>query len=137
MAAFAGVACLAFAGMANAQTSNASAAALARANNQAVASAYVQPRNASGSAVSTDGAVEAGEDQSGFSNAGVGGAFDTLSGVGATGAGEANFGGALNVVTQAATPGTVQGSQINTGGGGATASPNGGVFNADQTSQQR
>ena len=97
MAAFAGVACLAFAGMANAQTSNASAVALARANNQAVASAYVQPRNANGAAVSTDGAVEAGEDQSGFSNTGVGGAFDTLSGVGATG-GRFQSGGALNVV---------------------------------------
>jgi len=136
MAAFAGVACLAFAGMANAQTSNASAAALARANNQSVASAYVQPRNANGAAVSTDGAVEAGEDQSGFSNTGVSGAFDTLSGVGATGGGN-SFGGALNVVTQATAPGGVQNSQINTGGGGATASPNGGVFNADQSSQQR
>ena len=135
MAAFAGVACLAFAGMANAQTSNASAVALARANNQSVASAYVQPRNASGAAVSTDGAVEAGEDQSGFSNTGVSGAFDTLAGVGATGGGS-NLGGALNVVTQA-TPGTVQSNQINTGGGGATASPNGGGFNADQSSQQR
>ena len=137
MAAFAGVACLAFAGMANAQTSNASAGALARANNQAVASAYVQPRNANGAAVSTDGAVEAGEDQSGFSNTGVSGAFDTLSGVGATGGGS-SLGGALNVVTtQATAPGSVQTNQINTGGGGATASPNGGVFNADQSSQQR
>lgn len=136
MAAFAGVACLAFAGMANAQTSNASAVALARANNQAVASAYVQPRNATGATVSTDGAVEAGEDQSGFSNTGVSGAFDTLSGVGATGGGS-SFGGALNVVTQATAPGSVQNSQINTGGGGATASPNGGVFNVDQSSQQR
>jgi hypothetical protein len=137
MAAFAGVACLAFAGMANAQTSNASAVALARANNQAVASAYVQPRNANGAAVSTDGAVEAGEDQSGFSNTGVSGAFDTLSGVGATGGGS-SLGGALNVVTtQATAPGSVQTNQINTGGGGATASPNGGVFNADQSSQQR
>jgi hypothetical protein len=137
MAAFAGVACLAFAGMADAQTSNASAVALARANNQAVASAYVQPRNANGAAVSTDGAVEAGEDQSGFSNTGVSGAFDTLSGVGATGGGS-SLGGALNVVTtQATAPGSVQTNQINTGGGGATASPNGGVFNADQSSQQR
>jgi hypothetical protein len=135
-AAFAGAACLAFAGLAHAQTSNASAIALARANNQSVASAYVQPRNASGAAVASDGAVEAGEDQSGFSNAGVSGAFDTLSGVGATGGGS-SIGGALNVVTQATTPGSVQNSQINTGGGGATASPNGGVFNADQSSQQR
>ena len=137
VAACAGAACLAFAGMANAQTSNAgAAAALARANNQSVASAYVQPRNANGAAVASDGAVEAGEDQSGFSNDGVNGAFDTLSGVGATGGGS-SFGGALNVVTQATTPGGVQNSQFNTGGGGATASPNGGVFNVDQSSQQR
>jgi hypothetical protein len=136
VAALAGAACLAFAGMANAQTSNASAVALARANNQSVASAYVQPHNATGAVVATDGAVEAGEDQSGFSNAGVGGVLDTLSGVGATGGGS-TFGCALNVVTQATAPGGVQTNQINTGGGGATASPNGGVFNADQSSQQR
>jgi hypothetical protein len=136
VAAFAGAACLAFAGLAQAQTSNAGAIALVRANNQSVMSTYAAARDATGSPVSTDGAVEAGEDQSGFSNAGVGGAFDTLSGVGATG-GANTFGGALNVVTQASQPGNVQNNQTNTGGGGATASPNGGVFNADQSIQQR
>ena len=134
-AAFAGATCLAFAGLAHAQTSNAGAIALVRANNQQVMSALAATRDSTGAAVASDGAVEAGEDQSGFSNAGVGGAFDTLSGVGATG-GSSMFGGGLNVVTQAGQPG-VQNNQINTGGGGATASPNGGVFNAVPSSQQR
>jgi hypothetical protein len=135
VAAFAGAACFAFAGLAQAQASNAGAVALVRANNQSVVSTYATARDASGAAVATDGAVDAGEDQSGFSAAG-GGAFDTLSGVGATG-GTNGFGGALNVVTQAGLPGAVQGNQTNTGGGGATASPNGGVFNVDQSTQHR
>jgi hypothetical protein len=135
-AAFAGAACLAFAGLAEAQTSNAGAVALVRANNQSVTSTYAASHDSAGASVSTDGAVEAGEDQSGFSNAGVGGAFDTLSGVGATG-GSALFGGALNVATQAGQTGGVQNNQINIGGGGAAASPNGGAFNAVQSSRQR
>ena len=135
-AAFAGATCLAFGGLAAAQTSNAGAVALVRANNQSVMSALATTRNAQGAPVSTDGAVEAGEDQSGFGNAGVGGAFDTLSGVGATGAG-GGFGGGLNVVTQAGGPGGVTNNQTKTGGGGASASPSGGVFNVDQSSQQR
>jgi hypothetical protein len=134
VAALAAAACLAFAGLAQAQTSNAGAVALVRANNQSVTSTAA--RDATGAPVSTDGATEAGEDQSGFSNAGVGGAFDTLSGVGATG-GASTFGGGLNVVTQAGQPGSVQNNQTNTGGGGATASPNGGAFNVDQSNQQR
>ena len=136
VAAFAGAACLAFAGLAQAQASNAGAVALVRANNQSVAPTLTAARDATGAPVSTDGAVEAGEDQSGFSNAGVGGAFDTLSGVGATG-GTGSFGGGLNVVTQAGGPGSVQNNQTDTGGGGATASPNGGVFNVDQSIQHR
>jgi hypothetical protein len=135
-AAIAGAACFAFAGLAQAQTSNAGAVALVRANNQQVMSAMTATRDSTGAPVATDGAVEAGEDQSSFSNAGVGGAFDTLSGVGATG-GAGGFGGALNVVTQAAQSGGVQNNQTITGGGGASASPNGGVFNAVPSSQQR
>ena len=135
-AAIAGATFLVFAGLAHAQTSNAGAVALVRANNQQVMSAFTAARDSTGAAVATDGAVEAGEDQSGFSNAGVGGAFDTLSGVGATG-GAGLFGGALNVVTQAGQPGGVQNNQTITGGGGASASPNGGVFNAVQSSQQQ
>ena len=135
-AALAGATSLAFAGLAHAQTSNAGAVALVRANNQQVMSAFTAARDSSGAAVATDGATEAGEDQSGFSNAGVGGAFDTLSGVGATG-GAGLFGGALNVVTRAGQPGGVQNNQTITGGGGASASPNGGVFNAVQSSQQQ
>jgi len=134
-AAFAGATSLAFAGLAHAQTSNAGAVALVRANNQQVMSALSAPRDSTGSTVATDGAVEAGEDQSGFSNAGVGGALDTLSGVGATG-GAGVLGGSLNVVTQAGQTGGVQNNQTITGGGGASASPNGGVFNV-QSSQQR
>ncbi|HWF77365.1 MAG TPA: hypothetical protein VN694_09335 [Caulobacteraceae bacterium] len=140
-AAIAGAACLAFAGLAQAQTSNAGAIALVRANNQQVTSAIAGTRDSTGAPVATDGATEAGEDQSGFPNAGVGGAFDTLSGVGATG-GAGGFGGSLNVVTQAgqaqaSQTGGVQNNQTITGGGGASASPNGGVFNAVPSSQQR
>jgi hypothetical protein len=135
LAAFAGATSLAFAGLAHAQTSNAGAVALVRANNQQVMSAVVAARDSSGAAVASDGAVEAGEDQSGFSNGGVSGAFDTLSGVGATG-GAGVLGGSLNVVTQAGETGG-QNNQTNTGGGGASASPNGGVFNAVQSSQQQ
>jgi len=141
-AAFAGATFLAFAGLAHAQTSNAGAVALVRANNQQVMSAFAAARDSTGAAVASDGAVEAGEDQSGFSNAGVGGAFDTLSGVGETGGAGVFSGGALNVVTQGSQiptgqAGGVQNNQIITGGGGASASPNGGVFNAVQSSQQQ
>lgn len=134
IAAFAGAASLAFGGAANAQSSNAGAIALVRANNQSVVSAYATAHDASGAAVSTDGSTEAGEDQSGLSNAGTAGALDTLSGVGST-SGATIFGGALNVVTQAPAPGSV--NQINTGGGGATAPSNGGVSNVDQSIQHR
>jgi hypothetical protein len=135
-AAFAGATSLAFAGLAHGQTSNAGAVALVRANNQQVMSAFTAARNSMGAPVATDGATEAGEDQSGFSNAGVGGAFDTLSGVGATGDAGVLGGGALNVVTQAGQPG-VQNNQTITGGGGASASPNGGVSNVQSSQQQR
>jgi hypothetical protein len=136
-AAFAGATCLAFAGLAHAQTSNAGAIALVRANNQQVMSALAATRDSTGAAVASDGAVEAGEDQSGFSNGGVGGAFDTLSGVGATGGGGVLGGGSLNVVTSAGQPASVQNNQTITGGGGASASPNGGVSNAVQSTQQQ
>ena len=139
-AAIAGAASFAFAGLAHAQTSNAGAIALARANNQSVVGSFATAHDANGAAVSTDGAVEAGEDQSGLSNAGVAGgsagAFDTLSGVGST-SGATIFGGGLNVVTQVSQPGAVNDNQTNTGGGGATASPNGGVSNVDQSIQHR
>jgi hypothetical protein len=135
-AAFTGAACLAFAGLAHAQTSNAGAIALVRANNQQVMSTYASAHDASGASVSTDGAIEAGEDQSGLSNAGVTGAGDTLSGVGSTG-GATIFGDALSVVSQAGQPAIVPNNQINSGGGVADASPSGGVSNVDQSIQQR
>ena len=129
---------LAFGGLAHAQTSNAGAVAMARANNQSVVSAYVTAHDARGAAVSTDGAVEAGEDDSGFSNAGVTtGAFDTLSGVGST-SGATIFGGGLNVVTAPGTSGPGAANQkTNASGGGAAASPSGGVSNVDQSIQHR
>lgn len=136
-AAFAGATSLALAGLAHAQTSNAGAIALVRANNQQVMSALSATRDSTGAAVASDGAVEAGEDQSGFSNAGVGGAFDTLSGVGASGGGGVLGGSSLDVVTQAGQSAGVQNNQIITGGGGASASPNGGVSNAVQSTQQQ
>lgn len=136
VAAFAAAVGLAFGGAAHAQSSNAGAIALVRANNQSVVNAYATPRDASGAAVAADGTTEAGEDQSGLSNAGTAGAFDTLSGVGSSSAATI-FSGALNVVTQAPQPGGVNDNQINTGGGGATAPSNGGVFNVDQSIQHR
>ena len=136
VAAFATAASLAFGGLAHAQTSNAGAVALVRANNQSVMSAYSTAHDAAGAAVSTDGAVEAGEDQGGLTNAGTAGAFDTLSGVGST-SGATIFGGALNVVTQAGQPASVNDNQTNASGGGATASPSGGVSNVDQSIQHR
>jgi len=132
-AAFAAAASLAFAGLAEAQTSNAGAIALVRANNQQVMSTYASVRDASGTPVNTDGAIEAGEDQSGFSNAGVG---DTIAGVGATNA-ASMFGGALNVVTRPSQPTSVPNNQINSGGGVADASPSGGVTHVAQSIQQR
>lgn len=135
VAAFAVAASLAFGGLAHAQTSNAGALALVRANNQSVMGSYATAHDASGATASTDGAVEAGQDQSGLANAGTAGAFDTLSGVGST-SGATIFGGALNVVTQAAQP-AANDNQTNTSGGGASASPSGGVSNVDQSIQHR
>jgi len=135
-AAFAGAVCLAFAGLAQAQTSNAGAIALVRANNQQVTSTNALAHDASGAAVSTDGAIEAGEDQSGFSNAGVTGAGDTISGVG-SGAGGTIFGDVLGVVTKAGEPASLPNNQANSGGGVADASPSGGVSNVDQSIQHR
>ena len=133
-AAFAGAACLLFAGQAQAQTSNAGAVALVRANNQRVLSTYASLRDASGAPVSTDGAIETGEDRSGLSNAGVDGVGDTIAGVGAEG-GAAIFAGGLNVIT-AAPPGaaaTVTNNQNSFGGGVAGAPPSGGVSHVDQS----
>ena len=132
-AALAGAACLAFAGLAEAQTSNAGAVALVRANNQQVMSTYASAHDASGVPVSTDGAIESGEDQSGISNAGVG---DTLSGVNAMG-GASIFGGGLNVVTQAVQPSSATNNQTSAGGRVADASPSGGVSHVDQSIQHR
>jgi hypothetical protein len=55
-------------------------------------------RDAAGNLAAVDGVIQGGEDQSGFSNAGVGGVFDVVTGVGALGAGHA-FGGDVAVVT--------------------------------------
>jgi hypothetical protein len=131
-AAFTGAACLAFAGLAQAQTSNAGAVALVRANNQQVVTAYATAHDATGAYRSTDGAIEAGEDQSGFANAGVTGAGDTLSGVG-SGGNATIFGGALNVVTRVGQPASPTNNQTSSGGGVADASPSGGVSNVDQS----
>ncbi|HEY1425935.1 MAG TPA: hypothetical protein VGF50_04615 [Caulobacteraceae bacterium] len=136
VAAFAAAAGLAFGELAHAQTSNAGAIATVRANNQSVVPAYATAHDAKGQAVSTDGAVEAGEDRSGFPNAGTDDAFDTLSGVGST-SGATIFSGGLDVVTAPAASAKVNDNQTNTSGGGATASPSGGVSNVDQSIQHR
>jgi len=135
-APFAGAACLAFAGLAQAQTSNAGAVALVRANNQQVMSTAASAHDASGVPVSTDGAIESGEDQSGFSNVGASGVGDTLSGVGVI-SGASLFGGGLTVVSPAAPPSSAINNQTSSGGGVADASPSGGVSHVDQSIQHR
>ena len=134
-AAFAGAACLLFAGLAHAQTSNPGAVALVRANNQRVMQSYGALRDASGAPVSTDGAIETGEDRSGLSNAGVDGAGDMIAGVGAEG-GAGIFGGGLNVVTAAppgaAAPATATNIQTSSGGGVVGPLPSGGLTHVDQ-----
>jgi hypothetical protein len=75
-------------------------------------------RDANGQAVSTDGVTQAGEDQSGFTHDGADGAFDTASGVGASGAATA-FGDNLNVVTRAAPAAGAKTTQSTPGGADA------------------
>lgn len=121
------------AGAAQAQTMNANAASYnggyGRSTDQTNQLAAPAGRNANGDLVRIAGATETGPDYSGFSNAGVGGAFDRVAGVGASGAATA-FGG-LAVTTQrgAGSSGADNSFESNSGSISVTSSLSGGVNN--------
>src|SRR5450432_1995691 len=103
LGATAALAGLALAGAADAQTMNANSAGY-NAGYGRVAGEENQPvdasiRDANGNLVVVDGIIQAGQDQSVFSNFGAGGAFDTVSGV-STSTGASAVGNNLVVVTQ-------------------------------------
>jgi holdfast attachment protein HfaA len=127
------LASLAIAGMASAQTMNANSANY-NAGYGRVADEENQPvdptmRDANGNLVVVDGIIQAGQDQSVFSNFGAGGAFDTAAGVSTSTAASA-VGNNLVVVTQGNNNTVVVNStQTNTGNVSASTSLNGGVSN--------
>jgi holdfast attachment protein HfaA len=124
---------LAFAGVASAQTMTANSAAY-NAGYGRVADEENQPvdptmRDANGNLVVVDGIIQAGQDQSVFSNFGAGGAFDTVSGV-STSTSASAVGNNLVVVTQGSNNTVIVNStQTNTGNVSASTSLNGGVSN--------
>jgi holdfast attachment protein HfaA len=128
------VAGLCLAGGAEAQTMNANSASYnagynrtADQENQAVNPTM---RDANGNLVVVDGVIQAGQDQSVFSNTGAAsGAFDAVAGVGGSGAATA-FGNNLVVVTQGSNNTVIVNSrQVNSGNVSASSSLNGGVSN--------
>jgi holdfast attachment protein HfaA len=87
-------------------------------------------RDANGNLVIVDRVIQAGQDQSVFSNAVAAGAFDTVAGVGASG-GASAIGNNLVVVTQGNDNVVIVNSkQTNSGNVSASSSLNGGVSNA-------
>jgi len=110
------VASLAAVGAAQAQSASASNA-YSRAQEQMQNTADAV-RDANGQPVSTDGVIQAGEDQSGFTHDGADGAFDTTSGVGASGA-ASGFGNDLTVVTRGGPAHDAQTTQSTSGGADA------------------
>jgi len=102
----AGAMSLAIAGMAHAQTI-ASSAAPSNSGYRATTPQQLQTgdaaRDSNGAPIQADGVTQAGEDQSDFTRNGADGAFDTLSGVGSSGALSGNDGD-LAVVTRAGSP---------------------------------
>jgi holdfast attachment protein HfaA len=121
-------------GAADAQTMNANSASY-NAGYGRVADQENQPvdvslRDANGNLVAVDGVIQAGQDQSVFSNFGAGGAFDTASGV-STSSGASAVGNNLVVVTQGNNNTVIVNStQTNTGNVSASSSLSGGVSNA-------
>jgi hypothetical protein len=113
------VASLGVAGMAHAQSAAANGAnnAYSRAQEQMQNTADAV-RDANGQPVATDGVVQAGEDQSDFTHDGADGAFDTASGVGASGAASA-FGNNLTVVTRSGPAPGAKPTQSTSGGADA------------------
>ncbi len=124
---------LSVAGAADAQSMNANAASY-NAGYGRIAGEENQPvdptlRDANGNLVVVDGVIQAGQDQSVFSNFGAGGAFDTASGV-STSTGASAVGNNLVVVTQGDNNTVIVNSvQTNTGNVSASTSLNGGVSN--------
>jgi len=110
------VASLATVGLAHAQSTGANNA-YSRAQEQMQNTADAV-RDANGQPVPTDGVTQAGEDQSGFTHDGADGAFDTASGVGASGAATA-FGDNLTVVTTRGAPAPGAKTTQSTSGGKA------------------
>jgi holdfast attachment protein HfaA len=124
---------LAFAGLAHGQTMNANSASYnagyGRNTDQENQPVDVSTRDANGNLVIVDGVIQAGQDQSVFSNAGASGAFDTVAGV--SGSGATAFGNNLVVVTQGSNNTVIVNStQTNSGNVSASSSLNGGVSNA-------
>jgi holdfast attachment protein HfaA len=122
---------LALAGLADAQTMNANSASYnagyGRSVDQENQPVVASVRDANGNLVIVDGVIQAGQDQSVFSNAGAGGAFDTIAGVGGSGAASA-VGNNLVVVTQG-NWNTVVVNSIQNNSGNVSASSDGGVSN--------
>ena len=122
-------------GAAHAQTMNANSAAYnagyGRFSDQENQPIDPTMRDANGNLVVVDGVIQAGQDQSVFSNSGAAaGAFDVVSGVGGSGAATA-FGNNLVVVTQGSNNTVIVNSvQNNSGAVTATTSLSGGVSNA-------
>jgi len=121
-------------GAAHAQSMNANSASYnagyGRTADQENEPVDVSMRDANGNLVVVDGVIQAGQDQSVFSNAGAGGAFDTVAGVGGSGAATA-FGNNLVVVTEGDNNTVIVNSvQNNSGAVSATTSLSGGVSNA-------
>jgi holdfast attachment protein HfaA len=121
------------AGMANAQTMGANSASYnagyGRASDEENQPVDVSMRDANGNLVVVDGVIQAGQDQSVFSNFGTGGAFDTVSGV-STSTSATTVSTSLSVVTQGHNNTvTVNSTQTNTGNVSASSSLSGGVSN--------
>ena len=124
---------LAVAGTASAQTLGANSASYnagyGRASDEENQPVDVSMRDANGNLVVVDGIIQAGQDQSVFSNFGTGGAFDTVSGV-STPTGASAVSNGLPVVTQGNnSTDSVNSTETNTGNVSASSSLSGGVSN--------
>lgn len=133
LGAVSALAVLTLAGTAGAQTMGANSASYnagyGRASDEENQPVDVSMRDANGNLVVVDGVIQAGQDQSVFSNYGAGGAFDTASGV-STSSGATAVGNSLTVVTQGSNNTVIVNStQTNTGNVSASSSLSGGVSN--------
>jgi holdfast attachment protein HfaA len=85
-------------------------------------------RHANGNRVIVDGMIMTGEDQSTFTRSGLGGAFDSYSGVGGQGGNSTAIGNNLVVITQGSyNTVIIDSTQINNGDVTANSSGSGGV----------